>query len=62
MTKDNDKKPIGITYYIKGRVHIPRHIARIYGLKEGDTFLVKLSGDSLILKKVEREKLIKAIG
>jgi len=62
MTKDNDKKLVGITYYIKGRVHIPKHIAKSCELKEGDTLLIKLSSDSIVLKKVEKEKLIKAIG
>ena len=47
----------GVTYHNKGRVSIPKEIAKRVGLTEGGPVIINTDGKSLIITPISREKL-----
>ena len=57
MPKDKSKTFLAISYYIKGRVRIPKNMAMAINLKEGDNVLLITRGNSIVLRKVDEDAL-----
>lgn len=55
---NNDKENnIIISYFVKGKVSIPKNIARSIDLNESDIVTVTVKDNSIVIKKFPKEKI-----